>query len=66
MQKTPKQEYTAKFKEQAVKQVKDGKSVSAVAKEMGLFEQTVRSWMRPFDVGRPNGAGAVPPKPQTH
>ena len=36
MQKIPKREYTVEFKEQAVKRVKDGKSVGAVAKEMGL------------------------------
>jgi transposase len=39
MQKIPKQEYTAEFKEQAVKRVKDGKTVGAVAKEIGLAEQ---------------------------
>lgn len=40
MQKIPKQEYTTEFKEQAVKRVKDGKSVGTVSKEMGLVEQT--------------------------
>lgn len=40
MQKLPKPEYTTEFKEQAVKRVKDGKTVGAVAKEMGLVEQT--------------------------
>ena len=38
MQTIPKQEYTTDFKEQAVKRVKDGKTVGAVAKEMGLVE----------------------------
>ncbi len=43
MQKLPKQEYTAEFKEQAVKRVKEGRSLAAVAKEavakaMGLVE----------------------------
>ena len=38
MQKIPKREYTVELKEQAVKRVKDGKSVGAVAKEMGLVE----------------------------
>ncbi len=34
MKKIPKQEYTIKFKEQAVKQVEMGKSISLVAKEL--------------------------------
>ncbi len=33
MKKIPKQAYTAKFKEQAVKWIKEGKGVSVVAKE---------------------------------
>ena len=36
MQKIPRQEQTAEFKEQAVMRMKDGKSVSAGAKEIGL------------------------------
>lgn len=47
MKKIPKQEYTAEFKEQAViKQVKIGKSIDWVAKELGLVEQTLRNWIR--------------------
>jgi len=41
--KIPKQEYTAEFKELAVKRVKDGQAVGAVAKDLGLIEQTLRS-----------------------
>ena len=59
MQRIPKQEYTAEFKEQAVKRVKDGKGVGAVAKEMGLVEQTLRNWVKAFDAGTFNGAGTV-------
>lgn len=33
--KIPKQEYTAEFKELAVKRVKSGQAVGAVAKELG-------------------------------
>jgi transposase len=46
MQKIPKQEYTVEFKAQAVKRVKDGKTVGTVAKEMGLVEQTLRHWVK--------------------
>ena len=35
MFKIPKQEYTAEFKELAVKRVKDGQSNGVVAKELG-------------------------------
>jgi len=59
MQKIPKREYTVEFKEQAIKRVKDGKSVGAVAKEMGLVEQTLRNWVKQFDAGRLNAAGAA-------
>ena len=51
MQKIPKAEYTAEFKEQAVKRVKDGKSVGTVAKELGLVEQTLRNWVKAFAAG---------------
>ena len=64
MQKIPKREYTAEFREQAVKWVKDGKSVSAVAEEMGLVEQTLRNWVKAFDAGKLNGAGAPKVTPE--
>jgi transposase len=64
MQKIPKQAYTAAFKEQAVKRVKDGTRVSAVAKEMGLVEQSLRNRVKAFDVGRLNGAGAANVTPE--
>ena len=57
MQKIPKQESTAEFQEQAVKRVKDGKTVSAVAKEMGLVEQTRRHWVTASAAGTLTGAG---------
>ena len=58
MQKIPKQEYTVEFKEQAVKRVKDGKTAGAVAKEMGLVEQTLRNWVKAAEAGRLDGPGA--------
>ena len=64
MQKIPKREYTAEFREQAVKRVKDGKSVSAVAEEMGLVEQTLRNWVKAFDAGKLNGGGAPKVTPE--
>lgn len=58
MQKIPKQEYTAEFKELAAKRVKDGKGVGAVAREMDLVAQTLRNWVKAFEAGTLNGAGA--------
>lgn len=58
MRKIPKQEYTAEFKELAVKRVKAGQTVGVVAKELGLVEQTLRNWVKAFDAGTLNGAGS--------
>lgn len=59
MKKLPKQEYTAEFKELAVKQVKAGLvSNWAVAKELGIGDQTLRNWVKAFDEGKLNGIGA--------
>ena len=54
--KIPKQEYTAEFREMAVKRVKDGLSVGAAAKELGLVEQTLRNWVKAAAAGKLNGA----------
>jgi transposase-like protein len=41
--KIPKQEYTIEFKELSVKRVKSDQSIGAVAKDLGLIEQTLRN-----------------------
>ena len=43
MKKIPKQEYTAEFRELAVKRVKDGLTPGAAAKELGVNHQTLRN-----------------------
>lgn len=58
MKKIPKREYTAEFKELAVKRVKSGQTAGTVAKELGLIEQTLRNWVKAFDAGKLNGPGA--------
>lgn len=59
MKKLPKQDYTAEFKELAVKRVKAGpQSNWAVAKELGIGDQTLRNWVKVFDEGKLNGVGA--------
>ena len=53
-----KQEYVAEFKELAVKRVGAGQSVGAVARELGLVEQTLRNSVNGAAAGTLNGAGA--------
>jgi transposase len=64
MFKIPKQEYTPEFKERAVKRVKSGQGIAAVAKDLGLVEQTLRNWVKTAKAGalNPPGAKAVTPE----
>lgn len=45
MKRIPKQEYTAEFKEQAVKRADEVGSIARAAEELGLVEQTLRNWV---------------------
>ena len=56
--KIPKQEYTAEFKDLSVKRVKSGQTAGAVAKDLGLIEQTLRNWVKAANAGKLNGAGS--------
>ena len=58
MFKIPKPEYTPEFRELSVKRVKSGQSVGAVARELGLVEQTLRNWVKADDRGKLNPPGA--------
>jgi transposase len=49
--KLPKPQYTTEFKELALQQFRDGQSEGAVAKELGLIEQTLRDGSRPPKLG---------------
>ena len=64
MKKIPKQEYTAEFKALAVKRVKDGLTVGAAARELGLIDQTLRNWVKAADAGKLSGAGTKPVTPE--
>ncbi len=57
MKQIPKPEYTIKFTEQVVKQVRMGKSIGLVAKELGLVEQTLRNWVKLAAAGKLTVAG---------
>ncbi len=64
MRKIPRQKYTAEFKELALRRVKDGQSAGAVAKDLGLIEQTLENWVKAFDAGKLNGAGGKKVTPE--
>jgi transposase len=53
--KIPKQEYTAEFRELAVKRIKGGQGIGVVARELGMSDQTLRNWVKAFDAGKLNG-----------
>ena len=57
MFKIPKQEYTPEFKEGAVHRVKSGQGIGAVAKDLGLVEQTLRNWVKAAKHGKLNPPG---------
>lgn len=64
MFKIPKQEYTPEFKELAVKRVTSGQGIAAVAKDLGLVEQTLRNWVKAAKAGKLNAPGAKPVTPE--
>ncbi|SDD99215.1 transposase [Cupriavidus sp. YR651] len=55
MFKVPRQAYTAEFKAAAMQRVKDGQGISAVARELGASEQTLRNWVKAEHAGKLNG-----------
>lgn len=63
MKKIPRQEYTAEFKEQAVKRAQEV-GVGVAARELGLVEQTLRNWVKAAAVGKLNAPGAKPVTPE--
>ena len=65
MKRIPKQEYTAEFKEQAVKRAEEVGSISRVAEELCLVEQTLRNWVKAAKVGKlnPTSAKQISPEP---
>ena len=62
--KLTRQAFTLEFKELAVKRVKDGQSVGAVCKDLGLSDQTLRNWVKAAAAGRLSGVGAKAVTPE--
>jgi len=55
--KIPKKEYTSEFKELAAQRVLAGKGLLAVARELGLPNQTLHNWVKAAKTGKLNKAG---------
>jgi transposase-like protein len=64
MKKTRKRrKFTAALKQRAVERIKQGESVSAVAKEYQIERSRLYDWRDQWDAGRPFNGGGRPPKP---
>jgi transposase len=59
VKKIPKQEYTAEFKQQAVKRALEV-GIGVAARELGLVAQTLRNWVKADAAGQLNASGAKP------
>ena len=60
MLRIPKQSYTDEFKRQAVKLVEDGQRPAAVAKQLGISEQTLGNWRKAAKAGKLGKASGKP------
>jgi transposase len=60
----PKTVYTQEYKLEAVRLVKNGQSMAAVAKILGIAEQTLYNWIKLDREGKLDGPGAKPVSPE--
>ena len=56
MKKLPKQEFTAEFKELAVKRA-SAQGIAKAARELGVIDQTLRNWVKEAKAGKLNAGG---------
>jgi transposase len=62
--KAKRAQYTLEFKLEAVRLVKAGQSMAAVAATLGVVEQTLYNWVKADREGKLSGAGAKPVSPE--
>ena len=62
--KAKRAQYTLEFKLEAVRLVKAGQSMAAVAATLGVVEQTLYNWVKADREGRLAGAGTKPVSPE--
>jgi len=60
MMKATRARYTLEFKQEAVRLVEGGQSRAAVAKTLGLVDQTLFNWVKASRQGRLKGADSKP------
>ena len=63
MKRIPKQEYTAEFKEQAIKHA-HAVGIVVAARDLGLVEQTLRNWVKSAKAGKLHAPGAKTVTPE--
>ena len=60
MTKTKRARYTLELKQEAVRLVEDGQSIAAVARTLGVVEQTLHNWVKAQRQGKLKGADSKP------
>jgi transposase len=56
MEKGKRAKYTLEFKQEAVRVVESGQTLAAVARSLGLVEQTLHNWVKAERQGKLKGA----------
>ena len=64
MSKTMRARYTLEFKLEAVRLVKAGQSVAAVAATLDVPAHSISNWVKAEQEGKLGGAGAKPVRPE--
>ena len=60
MTKTTRARYTLEFKQEAVRLVEGGQSIAAVARKLGVIEQTLHNWVKAHRQGKLKGVDSKP------
>jgi len=53
----PRARYALEFKPEAVRMVRNGLSIAAMAKMLGISTQTLHNWIKADDIGKLSAAG---------
>jgi transposase len=64
MNKAKRARYTLEFKQEAVRLAQSGQSLAAVARQLGLVEQTLHNWVKASRQGELKGADSKPVSPE--
>ena len=60
MTKTSRARYTLEFKQEALKLVEGGQTIAAVARTLGVVDQTLFNWVKAHKQGKLKGADSKP------